>query len=485
MDHLGFAVQPGTTTAGAAIAPAVSVNVLDKYGNVETGDNTDHVTLSVASGPGTFTSGNTMTVTVSAGVASFSNVVLDTAGNYSLAENATGGLSGPVSSTFTINPAAPSQLVFSVQPSTTTAGAAIAPSVQVEALDSFGNLATNNNTLPVTLSVASDSGGFTSGSTTTVTVSAGVATFSNLILNTAGSYVLAETATGGLTGPNSAGFTITSAASGYLAFSVQPVNTTAGLAVSPAVQVQVLDKFGNLDMSDNTDQVTLSVASGPGTFTSGSTTTVTFSGGVATFSNLVLDTAGSYSLTESATGGLSGPNSSTFIINPAAPSQLVFSVQPSTTTAGAAIAPAVQVQALDSYGNLATNNSTLQVTLSAASDPGGFTSSSRTTVTVTAGVAAFSNLVLDTAGNYTLAETAMGGLTGPTSGSFTINPAAIDHLGFSVEPGITTAGNAISPAVQVQAFDKYNNLATNDSNDQVKLSIASGPRGSPTVARPP
>ncbi|HEV7999945.1 MAG TPA: hypothetical protein VGP63_08705, partial [Planctomycetaceae bacterium] len=49
--------------------------------------------------------------------------------------------------------------------------------------------------------------------------------------------------------------------------------------------------FGNVATSDN-DSVALNVASGsPGSFTSGSTTTVQAVNGVATFDNIALDTA--------------------------------------------------------------------------------------------------------------------------------------------------------------------------------------------------
>src|SRR5262249_38423311 len=151
-------------------------------------------------------------------------------------------------------------------------------------------------------------------------------------------------ATGGLSGPNSSSFSVNPLGPDHLVFSVQPGTTTAGAAINPAVKVQVVDHFGNLVASDNSDQVTVSIAGGPGSFTAGSTTTMTVSGGVATFSNLVLNTAGLYTLGESATGGLSGANSSSFTVNPAAANHLAFSVQPGTSTAGAAISPAVKVQ---------------------------------------------------------------------------------------------------------------------------------------------
>jgi hypothetical protein len=118
-------------------------------------------------------------------------------------------------------------------------------------------------------------------------------------------------------GASAAAFSLSNSAGAadHLAFAVSPGNGTTGVALSPAVQVQVLDKFGNLLTGDNTDQVTLAVASGPGGFASGSTTTATASGGVATFSNLVLNTRGTYTLSQSATGNLTGPNSASFVVS--------------------------------------------------------------------------------------------------------------------------------------------------------------------------
>src|SRR5439155_663704 len=145
------------------------------------------------------------------------------------------------------------------------------------------------------------------GSTTTATVNAGVATFSNLVLNTAGTYTLGESGTDGLTGPAYPRCAVEPEGADHLGFGVQPSTTVAGVAVNPAVTVRVFDQFNNFASNDSSDQVTLSVASGPGGFTAGSTTTASVSAGVATFSNLVLNTAGAYTLGESGTGGITGP----------------------------------------------------------------------------------------------------------------------------------------------------------------------------------
>jgi hypothetical protein len=78
-------------------------------------------------------------------------------------------------------------------------------------------------------------------------------------------------------------------------FLVQPANTPTG-DVLPPLSVQILDLSGNVVTTDNTDTVTISVASGPGALTAGSTLTAAVRNGVATFSNLVLTAPGIYTL---------------------------------------------------------------------------------------------------------------------------------------------------------------------------------------------
>ena len=80
--------------------------------------------------------------------------------------------------------------------------------------------------------------------------------------------------------------------------------------------VDILDAYGNIVTSDNSDTVTLAVASGPGGFTAGSTTTATVHNGVATFSNLTLVKPGNYTLSELVPSLYTGPNSTAFTITP-------------------------------------------------------------------------------------------------------------------------------------------------------------------------
>ena len=100
-----------------------------------------------------------------------------------------------------------------------------------------------------------------------------------------------------------------------LAFVQGPSNTVAGAAMTPAVKVAVEDANGNIETSDNADQVSLAIGTNPagGTLSGGSAVTV--ASGVATFSGLSINTAGTgYTLTASSTPAFSGATSATFNI---------------------------------------------------------------------------------------------------------------------------------------------------------------------------
>ena len=76
----------------------------------------------------------------------------------------------------------------------------------------------------------------------------------------------------------------------------------------------VEDAFGNV-VTGNTSTVLIGVASGPGGIASGSNASAAAVSGVATFSNLVLTTSGSYTFAATDTG-LTGATSGTISISP-------------------------------------------------------------------------------------------------------------------------------------------------------------------------
>ena len=129
----------------------------------------------------------------------------------------------------------------------------------------------------------------------TVAASSGIATFSNMKFDTAGNYTLTAS-DGSLTPATSSSFTVSAATASKVVYGQQPSNVTAGVADSPSITVEVEDPFGNIVTTDSSS-VTLTVASGPGS--ASGTLTVAASSGMATFGNVILNTAGSYTLTAS------------------------------------------------------------------------------------------------------------------------------------------------------------------------------------------
>src|SRR5207245_2446628 len=310
------------------------------------------------------------------------------------------GVTPATSTAFNVAVGTPTQLVFSVQPSNATAGAAIAPAVQVTAQDAQGNTATQFSG-SVTVALGTNLGGGTLSGTMTIAAVGGVAAFNNLSIDKAGTgYTLAATATGlspatsaafnvaagytlaaaagGLATVSSAPFNIAAGAATHLVVSVQPSNATAGAPITPAVQVTALDAQGNTATAF-TATVTLAIGANPGGGTLSGTTAVAAAGGVATFPGLSINKAGvGYTLAASATG-VSSVTSATFTVAPGTATQLAFTTQPSNTAAGAAITPAVQVTALDGQGNTATGF-TSNVTVALGANPGSGTLSGTTTV---------------------------------------------------------------------------------------------------------
>ena len=228
-----------------------------------------------------------------------------------------------------------------------------------------------------------------------------------------------------------------------LAFTVQPSNTTAGIAINPAVAVAIRDASGNT-ITSATDRVTVALGTNPSGGTLLSTTAVNAVNGVAIFSNLSIQSASTgYTLTVSS-GTLTGATSRSFAIAPAAPAQIAFAVQPSTTDVAQPITPAVQVAIQDAFANTVTG-ATNAVTLTLATNPGSGTLVGTKTVNAVGGIATFSGLSIDKAGTgYTLAATSVI-LAAATSAAFDITLpltfAAVSAGGYHT-CGVTTAGTA-------------------------------------------
>ncbi|MDQ6709541.1 MAG: right-handed parallel beta-helix repeat-containing protein [Candidatus Dormibacteraeota bacterium] len=191
-----FTTQPSGSTGGIAFGTQPVVAVEDAGGNVETGDNTSTVSLSLKAGTGDPAGVLTCTTnprTVSSGSATFAGCAIDkvspSLNPYTLhaASNLVGvsaADSGSVA--ITLGPAA--QLAFTTQPSGAAAGTAFGTQPVLSVEDAGGNRESGDNSTMVTLSITPGTGQTGAALTCTTnpqTVSSGAASFSGCAIDLA------------------------------------------------------------------------------------------------------------------------------------------------------------------------------------------------------------------------------------------------------------------------------------------------------------
>lgn len=139
----------------------------------------------------------------------------------------------------------PTRVAFLQQPSTINAGATISPAVRVAVQDSSGNTVTSS-TATVTLAMGTNPGGSALSGTTSVAAVSGVATFSNLSLNNAGSGYTLTAESSGLTGATSSTFNVQAQVA-------TPVITPDGGSYTGPVWVQITTATSGTTIRYTTD----------------------------------------------------------------------------------------------------------------------------------------------------------------------------------------------------------------------------------------
>ena len=259
--------EPLSTSAGLTMG-TVDAALEDPYGNLVT-SGASNVTVSIASGPNGGTLLGTTTVAAAGGVASFSNLFIDQAGAYAMAASAAvpGGVFTATSNPFTITPGTATQLAFTTPPANTPGSGTL--------LGSVGISAASWNATSQVVSITTDAThNLTNGAMVTVT---GVSPTSY-----DGTYTV----------------TVTSPTTFTYAMTTNPGPYAGGGAVGTpaAVAVAVEDTYGNTVTGD-TSQVSLSLNTLSGDGVLVGTQSASVAAGVATFSNLAITRAGSYTLT--------------------------------------------------------------------------------------------------------------------------------------------------------------------------------------------
>lgn len=417
--RLVFVQQPTNTTAGAVITPAVTVTLMDAFGNSVATTGTP-VTIALASGTGILN--GTLTRNTSSGIAAFGNLSINLAGSKTLRASS-GSLTAAVSNTFSISPGPAKALVFVQQPTSAAAASSISPAVTVQIRDSLGNDVAAS-AVPVTMAILSGNGSL-SGTSTRSTNTSGIATFADLSINLSGSKTLSASSPGLAAGASTT-FTINAGAATQLVFVQQPTNTRAGASITPAVTVQVKDAQGN-NVRTAGISASIALSSGSGTLT-GTIPQLTDAAGLATFNNLTVNLSGAKRLTTSSTG-LASTVSDLFTITAAAASKLEFTTSPGGGSSGIPFAVQPVVTLEDAFGNTVGDVAqTVTLAIQSNAGPGGTLIGTKSIlVNLVTGQATFSGISIDKAGNgYTLTA---------TGSTVSMTPGTVVSAPFSVSSG--------------------------------------------------
>jgi hypothetical protein len=404
-DQLVITSQPASSiAAGSKFTVVVKA---ENGGQVDT-QFKGALTLTLA-GPGLLA--GTATVTAKGGVATFSGLAIDTAGTgFSLLASAV-GLTPESTPGFVVTAGAVTHLVISTPPPGSV-GAGGLFSLTVSAEDAFGNV---NPTFTGTVALAlskNPTKTILNGSTP-MAATAGIATFTGLGINAAASgYVL--TASSGRLTATTGSLAVTAGTAMKLVMTTSPpTSLKAGSAFTVTIKAE--DQYGNVDPTF-TGTVNLRAANSAGSVGLHGPITVAANGGVAVFTGVMIETAGSGLTLTASSGNLTPASSKSITVTPGTATQLAVTSQPPASVM-AGVGFGLTVAAEDAFGNVVTNfTGSISLTLSGGNGPAHL--SGTTTMTVKAGVAAFQGLTIMTAANGYVIKATGHGLTATSTDGF-------------------------------------------------------------------
>jgi hypothetical protein len=318
--------------------------------------------------------------------------------------------------TATTTPDTANSLAIASQPKTAIASTPI--SISVAAIDTNGNVVSSDDS-SITVSIVSSKGSLLLGTTTETPVD-GIATFSNFELTTSGTYRLGFTQ-GTLTA-TSAPIKITPSPldGSHLVISESSASVVAGNKI-PLIEVTA-ENSADATSTTTTGKVTLTLDNTTGAPVS--TKTASLKKGVASFKNISLDQAGSYTwsaTTPASTPASTGAGSIPLTVTPAAVRHFTFTTNPALTiSSGTTFSVALILS--DKFGNtLISDDSIIALTLAGGSSA---TLDGDTTEAATAGIADFSGLSVSQPGFYRIIATDQADNVQATSSSFRITAAS-------------------------------------------------------------
>lgn len=427
--------SPSTASYGALITLTAAVYGADPTGMVTFYDGT----MSLGSG------------TLSGGVATLATSAVSV-GSHSLMAVYPGDTNNAASTsnvvTETVNKVT-SSVGLAVSPVSTTYGQPVTVTAQV-----YGSSPTGT----VTFYDGSNSIG-------TETMSAGTATLTVSDLSV-GNHSITATYSGDTdntaSASSAAAVTVTPGTTLQMVWQTQPGNATSGDPLNPQPALYIEDSHGNLETSSTGSTVTVALTS-PNGATMGGTTTVSVNSGVATFTDLSVGQAGTYTWTPtSSLSGVTGSASEPFTVSAGAASgNLSLVVTPSLVPADGSTAATVETTVYDVYGNNVAN---IPVTFTTTIG----TLGSQSVVTNVYGQA-FDTITSTTAGTATVTAAVYGSGFGTCNVVFT--PTAATQLVWHVQPGGATSGAPLGEQPVLYLEDAHGNVETGDSSSTVTVSL--------------
>ena len=436
--------------AGGGGAPTVSASqstVAAAPTQITAGSGTSTITVTAKDGSGNPISGASVVLAATGG----SNNLTQPVGTTDGSGQATGTLSSTLAqnkvvsatisgvainqtATVTVTPDAPTALAFTTQPSNTGANTPITPAVVVELRDQFGNRVNSSANVLMTIG-ANPASGTLSGTLTQAAVG-GVASFSNLAINNAGTGYTLVASSSGVPNATSSAFNITPPvpSASLSTVSANPTSFTAG--GGSTITVTVKDGLGNA-MSGVA--VTLSSTVGGDVITQPSSPTDV--GGVTT--GTVSGTSVGPRTITAVAGGVTLNQQPSVTVTAGAPSAGTSTVgaSPTSITAGSG-SSTITVTVRDQYGNPVSGSNVVLAasgTGNTLTQPVGPTNASGVTTGTLSSSVAETKTVSATAGGTPIAQTAMVTVTPPGSA------ATITHT------LLTSGGNIVNQKIYATA----------------------------------
>ena len=380
-----------------------------------------------------------------------------------------------------------SQLVYTIQPGSSTAGVALPPQPVITIMDANNNIvsAGPDATAVITLTISANSP--TTGTlrgTASLAAVKGVATFTGLNIQEAGVKIItatkADTSSQTFGTPpmslDSANFTISPGAVSATMSSIAVTPTTSQVADGNhpfAVNITLKDQYGNLISGIKPAFASASASTPVKDVSSDSLsqpTVATGPSGVASGS-LSATVSGPRTLSISSPSGLNTvTTSATFIPGTATKLSFQPGFGPANSPSGAGELNQLNIEIDDAYGNAVTTgtDSTDSVTLHISTNPGGGTLLGTATVAASSGVAIFNGMGIDHTGTGYKLEATSGALTPVYSSAFNVTAGVPAKIIVTAPTGVLS-GNC-SSAITIQLQDSGSNPANATANTPVNLS---------------